>query len=89
MAEAALWRMRGRRRAPLDRRLLVLAGLLIGAAASFISWGLPWSDGAPSAYILQLRATKLAGLICVGRPCDGAVSNAEQQPDSDALDHGI
>ncbi|WP_260100559.1 iron chelate uptake ABC transporter family permease subunit [Phaeobacter inhibens] len=66
MAEVTLLRRSGRRLAPLDRRLLLLAGLLIGAAASFIGWGLPWTDGAPSTYILQLRATKLAGLICVG-----------------------
>ncbi|MEK0165755.1 iron chelate uptake ABC transporter family permease subunit [Phaeobacter sp. A36a-5a] len=50
----------------IDRRLLLLAGLLMGAAVGFVGWGLPWSEGAPSRYILGLRMTKLAGLLCVG-----------------------
>ncbi|MFV1441579.1 MULTISPECIES: iron chelate uptake ABC transporter family permease subunit [unclassified Phaeobacter] len=50
----------------IDRRLLLLAGLLMGAAVGFVGWGLPWSEGVPSRYILGLRMTKLAGLLCVG-----------------------
>ncbi|KIC20032.1 iron chelate uptake ABC transporter family permease subunit [Leisingera sp. ANG-Vp] len=45
-----------------DRRILGLAALLAAAGALFLFWGLR----GPSAYILELRAVKLAGLLAVG-----------------------
>lgn len=44
-----------------DRRLLFLAGLLLSAIALFLLWGLKGKVG----FILELRAVKLAGLLCV------------------------
>lgn len=44
------------------RRLGLLAGLLLAAAGFFLFWGLEGRVG----FILELRATKLAGLLLVG-----------------------
>lgn len=45
-----------------DRRILALCCLLAAAAALFLFWGLR----GPTAYILELRLVKLAGLLAVG-----------------------
>ena len=45
-----------------DQRLWALGGALVGASALFVFWGGAWR----SAYILELRVVKLAGLLCVG-----------------------
>ncbi|AHD02104.1 iron chelate uptake ABC transporter family permease subunit [Leisingera methylohalidivorans] len=45
-----------------DRRILGLGCLLAAAAALFLFWGLR----GPTAYILELRMVKLAGLLSVG-----------------------
>ncbi|WP_291730336.1 iron chelate uptake ABC transporter family permease subunit [Leisingera sp. F5] len=45
-----------------DRRILGLGCLLAAAAALFLFWGLR----GPTAYILELRLVKLAGLLSVG-----------------------
>lgn len=45
-----------------DRRLLLLAGLLLAACSFFLFWGLK----GPVGFILELRVVKLAALLLVG-----------------------